>query len=189
MSDALRLDVENKTEEIWKGCVRNLRAFILSRVSSPHDADDILQDVFLKIHSKIDTLKNQDLYCPWVFKIARNAINDFYRKSKNGESVDQLKFEQQFGENPSDAIVEGLRDMVELLPEKYAEALNYVEFEGLTQIEYAKRKGMSISAAKSRVQRGRALLRQVLLDCCQYEFDQFGSIIDYRPNCTNKAVE
>ncbi len=72
-----------------------------------------------------------------------------------------------------------LKPMIDDLPDKYREALWLTEFEGLTQVELAERLGISVSGAKSRVQRGRSLLRHDLLDCCQFEFDRRGGIIGY----------
>jgi RNA polymerase sigma-70 factor (ECF subfamily) len=69
------------------------------------------------------------------------------------------------------------------LPADYCEALCLTELEGISQKEYALRKGISYSAAKSRVQRGRAMLKDLLLQCCHYSFDKYGTVIDIQPNC------
>ncbi len=72
----------NKTEDIWNGCSNGLKSFILKRVGEPSLADDLLQEVFLKIHSKIDTLKDEAKLCNWIYQIARNTIIEHYRKHK-----------------------------------------------------------------------------------------------------------
>ena len=69
--------------------------------------------------------------------------------------------------------------MMQSLPEHYREALLMSEIEGLTQKEVALKQGISLSGAKSRVQRGRSMLKDILLDCCQFEFDHLGNVIDY----------
>jgi RNA polymerase sigma-70 factor (ECF subfamily) len=74
--------------------------------------------------------------------------------------------------------------MVNALPEPYREALYLTEYQGLSQRELAARLGISLSGAKSRVQRAREKLKQLLLDCCHFEFDRLGRIIDYQPRCT-----
>jgi len=78
-------------------------------------------------------------------------------------------------------IASGLREMVESLPEKYRQALLLVEFEGLSQIKLAKKLGISVSGAKSRVQRGRRMIKDALMRCCHFEFDKYGTIIDSHP--------
>jgi RNA polymerase sigma-70 factor, ECF subfamily len=78
--------------------------------------------------------------------------------------------------------------MVYALPDPYRDAIVLTEFDGLSQKELAGRLGISVSGAKSRVQRGRALLKRQLLDCCQFEFDR-GSVIDCNPRQNSTCPE
>ena len=73
--------------------------------------------------------------------------------------------------------------MVAALPAIYRDALRLTEYDGLTQKELAQRLGLTVSGAKSRVQRARQLLRQTLLECCHFELDQRNAIISYQPHC------
>ncbi len=183
--------MQYKTQAIWEAFCCQLKAYILNRISDPSLADDIFQDVFLKIHSKITTLKDDTKIRSWVYQIARNTIIDHYRKQKiKTEDIHSIElkdegmlsdFEDSIEDNPTKEIADGLREMVEVLPEKYAQALLWVEFEGLSQIELAKKLGISISGAKSRVQRGREMLRDSLMNCCHFQFDRYGTIIDSHP--------
>ena len=81
--------------------------------------------------------------------------------------------------------------MIESLPEHYRQALMLSEIKGMTQKEVAVREGLSLSGAKARVQRGRAMLKKTLLACCDFEFDRKGNVIDYNGkdgscnNCNN----
>jgi RNA polymerase sigma-70 factor (ECF subfamily) len=79
--------------------------------------------------------------------------------------------------------------MVDELPETYREALRLTEYEGLSQKELSERVGISFSGAKSRVQRARAKIKQQLLDCCHFELDHAGRIIDYQPHCACCAAD
>ena len=185
------IHMQNKTQTIWETFCCQLIAYILNRVSDPSLADDIFQDVFLKIHSKIDTLKDDTKIRSWVYQIARNTIIDHYRKQKiKTEDIHTIElkdenmffgFEDSVEDNPAKEIAAGLREMVEALPQKYAKAILWVEFEGLSQIELAKKLGISISGAKSRVQRARQMLRDSLMKCCHFQFDRYGTIIDSHP--------
>ncbi|MGE5458424.1 MAG: sigma factor-like helix-turn-helix DNA-binding protein, partial [Methanococcaceae archaeon] len=78
--------------------------------------------------------------------------------------------------------------MIEELPDIYREALILTEFEGMKQKQLAESLGLSLPGAKSRVQRAREQLKQLLLDCCNFELDHFGNIIDYnqRNKCCKK---
>lgn len=197
--------MKNKTETIWNTFCCQLKSFILYKVSDAELAEDILQEVFLKIHSKIDTLKDETKMRSWVYQITQNTIIDYYRKHKArfvdidtlhigneedeenqdhnislNESVIPLTYEAS-EVSPHKEIALGLRAMIESLPEKYAQALLLVEFEGLSQIDLAKKLGISIPGAKSRIQRARQMLKDSLMKCCHFEFDKYGTIIDSHP--------
>src|SRR3954465_5750249 len=70
------------SEQLWEMFSMPLHQFIQRRVPDPHSAEDILQDVFLKIHARIDTLHQQDRVVAWMYQIARNAIADDYRAQR-----------------------------------------------------------------------------------------------------------
>jgi RNA polymerase sigma-70 factor (ECF subfamily) len=73
--------------------------------------------------------------------------------------------------------------MLNCLPEKYRQALLLTEYRGMTQQEVAEHLGISLSGAKSRVQRAREKLKEELLNCCHFEFDRLGKIMSYHPKC------
>ena len=175
------------TEDIWNEFSLQLRGFILKRIPDPTDADDILQDVFVKLHTRIDTLRDEHRLTPWLYQIARNTLVDYYRARQPAVPVPEtLAVDDEPAESDATTqIAASLTNMVECLPDKYRRALLLSEFEGLTQQEVGERLGLSLSGAKSRVQRGRDLLRAALLDCCHFEFDREGRMIDYtpRPDC------
>jgi RNA polymerase sigma-70 factor (ECF subfamily) len=173
----------NDTSTIWIEFSDVIKAFILKRVDDKTIAEDILQDVFIKIHTKIDSLKDQTKLHSWIFQIARNTINDYYRKVNilSTESENEIA-ENIIDDNESmNKIAEGLHDLMDELPEMYCDALCKTEFDGLSQVDYAKQNGLSSSGAKSRVQRGRNMIKDMLMKCCHFQFDKYGTIIDYHP--------
>jgi RNA polymerase sigma-70 factor (ECF subfamily) len=176
------------TETIWEGFHGRLKQFILRRVPDEQNAEDILQDVFLKIHLHIDTLRDEQRLESWIYQITRNAIADYYRVRRETNSLPEalLLPELPAEDTLNDAVRELIpcvRAMVDSLPDEYRQALLLTEYEGLTQKAMGERLGLSFSGAKSRVQRAREKLRDMLLDCCHLDFDRLGRIIDYRPNC------
>ncbi len=185
--------MEYNTEQIWEELSLALRSFISRRISDSSQTEDILQDVFIKIHSNIDLLKENTKIRSWVYQIARNTIIDYYRKQKiKLEDIDEIPLEDEKALNdinnmielePAQKVAAGLRGMIDDLPEKYSQALYLVEFEGLTQVELADKLGISVSGAKSRVQRGRQLLKDSLMKCCHFELDRYGAIINIHPIC------
>jgi RNA polymerase sigma-70 factor, ECF subfamily len=172
-------------EQVWDEFTAQLRRFISSRVRGEADVDDILQEVFIKIHRGLDQLGDHSKLHAWVYQITRNAIIDHYRRGASEVEVpEELPDRIAEDEDPEGAEAEvatWLRPMAEDLPEKYREALLLTDIEGLTQKELAERLDISLSGAKSRVQRAREKLKDVLLECCHLEVDRLGRVIDWEP--------
>lgn len=173
----------DKTKQIWTEFSNQLKNFIYRKVSDTSAADDILQDVFIKIHSNIDNLKDEQKVKGWIYQITRNSITDYYRKKRNSKAAlkDIYSYEMFTDDESEQEIASGLEAIVKKLPPKYSEAIYLTEFEGLKQKELAEKIGLSISAAKNRVQRARQMIKDDLMRCCHFEFDSYGTIIDYHP--------
>jgi RNA polymerase sigma-70 factor (ECF subfamily) len=175
------------TERVWEEFHAPLQQFIRRRVSDEATAEDILQDVFLKIHQHMNALKDVRKLEGWIYQITRNAIIDAYRSRRQETTLEAAEALDLPEELPDDDLVSELlpsvRAMVRNLPEADRQALVLTEYQGLTQKELAERLGLSFSGAKSRVQRAREKLKQQLLECCHFELDRRGHIIDYQPRC------
>lgn len=186
---------------IWQEFRISLKQFIRARVSDEQDSEDILQEVFIKIHNHLPNLKEEEKLHSWVYQITRNTIIDFYRSQAKSQAKLLDSDKERLLQNETDITDEGnkneivaawLKDLIEQLPEKYKEALIYVELEQHTQKELANKLGISLSGAKSRVQRGREKLKNILLECCHLEFDNFGNILDYnvnKENCSCREIK
>jgi RNA polymerase sigma-70 factor (ECF subfamily) len=174
-------------EEIWLQFENRMRAFILSKVHDENLAADLLQELFIKIHANIDKLSDHTKLQSWMYQICRNLITDHFRIRQKELKNKNLVFETDKEENAEDFMAETLEDMVKKmsdLPSEYCEALCMTEFEGLSQKAYAEKIGISYSGAKSRVQRARKMLKDLLMNCCHYEFDKYGTAIGIYPaNC------
>jgi RNA polymerase sigma-70 factor (ECF subfamily) len=189
-----RLDVsmtEAAVEEArWRELRVRLHGFVARRIGNPEDAEDIVQDVFVRMQHNIDALSSADRLDAWAFRIARNAIADHYRspnrRDPTGEGdrriTDGRAIDSVGREPPNDARVEMahcIAPMVRGLPDDYRRAIELTELEGMTQAAAAERLGLSIPGAKSRVQRGRARLRAMLLGCCEIETDRRGRVVAF----------
>ncbi len=177
--------------DVFNKCGKNniefgtqLKSFIRKHISDSY-ADDIFQEVLIKIYRNIDSLKETDKCDAWVYRIARNTIADHYRKKKeatvNSELIqnfpDKASNEKSFR---SEDIKKALMPFIEALPEKYREAIYTVDYLGITQKEYANKNDLTISEAKSRVQRARKLLKEQLYSCCDFNLDSYGNIVDFK---------
>lgn len=170
-----------------------LRRFIHGRVADPAAADDILQDVYLRIHAKIGGLREGDRLESWIYQIARNAIVDHYRRKRPveelPEQVAMLADEEEEPDEVLATLAASVETMLSCLPDQYREALEFTELRGMSQVELAKALGLSVSGAKSRVQRARDRLKQAFLECCHFELDRHGRVIDYYPRCDECASD
>lgn len=170
-----------ETENIWFEYHKKLSTFIRSRVANDV-ADDLLQEVFVKIHTWIKSLKEDTKLESWLYQITRNAVIDYYRSSRPTENlpewIEQIKPDEV--ETVRRELSSCLEPMIKQLPDKYREAIQLSEIERKTQKEVSEIQNISLSGAKSRVQRGRALLKAMLHDCCEFEFNQNNHLISYK---------
>jgi RNA polymerase sigma-70 factor, ECF subfamily len=168
-------------ESIWENFASQLRGFIRSRVRDHSTAEDILQEVFVKIHRKLPTLRASERVEPWVWQITRNAIADHFRElqPETGSTLANAAVSEDDPELPD--LSPCIRKFVGQLAPPYREALLLTEWQGLTQEETAKRLGLSLSGAKSRVQRARSQVKRLLLNCCRLEMDRRGKVLEMDP--------
>ncbi|MFC5470097.1 RNA polymerase sigma factor SigZ [Cohnella suwonensis] len=170
-------------DEVWSNFHGQLQSFISSRTRRPQDAEDILQNVYVKILTQIHTLRNEQKLHAWIFQITRNTLIDYYRKEKPIEELpDELPMLQESESNLNHELLKCLKSFIDRLPEKYRQAIQLTEYEGYTQKQLSEYLDISFSGAKSRVQRGRQKLKELIFNCCQFELDRFGNILDYHPS-------
>jgi RNA polymerase sigma-70 factor, ECF subfamily len=176
------MPMQSHTEIIWNRFHQKLMVFIQGKVKDKAAAEDLLQDVFIKIQMNLGSLKEETKLQSWIFQIARNVVTDYFRSQKSGGSIDDSfeLIENENNQNVMPEVESWLGEFIDDLPEKYRDAIIYSEFEGIPQKELAKRLGISYTNARARVQRGRKLLKNNLEMCCEFFTDQYGNVIDYR---------
>jgi RNA polymerase sigma-70 factor (ECF subfamily) len=181
------LNMDDRLDLLWNQYSRRLRAFIRSRVGDDADTEDILQEVFIRVHRNLCCLPEPEWRRPesWIYQIARNLIIDRYRRRRALVAISEnLPAPPDLPEEDPEALLAlSLRELIDKLPEAYRQALILTEYQGLSQKQLAEHLGISISGAKSRVQRAREKLRDMLLRCCHFEFDRRGHIVDYYQRC------
>lgn len=165
-----------------------LRAFIRRRVRDDATADDLTQETLLKVFRSRAALRDGQRLEAWLYRIARTTLIDFYRRTKpteelpesltaeSGDEVERLRL----------AVMATTKRFLEALPEAYREPVRLAELEGLPLAEIAQRSGLSLTAVKSRVRRGRAMLKKKLQDCCRFEFDRHGKVIGWERRVSRK---
>lgn len=164
--------------------------FLRARLPSEADAEDVFQEVFLKIHRQAVDLREPGRVQAWVYRVARNAVADFYRaRGRRGEAAlegrqdGSLEAADLAGPPSADAheeVLSWLVPMIDELPDGYRQALCLADVEGLTQREVADQLGLSVPGAKSRVQRARTKLGEMLRDCCEVEVGGDGRVVGFQ---------
>jgi RNA polymerase sigma-70 factor, ECF subfamily len=182
-------DVLQPTEQMWREMLPQLRTFVRRRIADPTRADDLVAEILLRIYQNIESLDDRERLPNWVFRIARNAIIDEYRRA--GRSREHLtatlhdeRAEVLADDDDPGAVRElsaCLRPMLDGLPAEQRDALEMIDLDGMTQADAAERAGVSLSGMKSRVQRGRRRLAELLGQCCALTLDGRGVPMDYQP--------
>lgn len=144
-----------------------------------HDAsaaEEIMQEVFLTVIAKINTLTNDAYFSTWLYRVATNASYGFLRKEKKYteqttiEEIDQepsQDYVYDWSTLPDDILLSEesrtiLQGSIDSLPEAMRTVVIMKDVEGFSNEEIAQSLGVSVPAIKSRLHRGRLILRDVL---------------------------
>jgi RNA polymerase sigma-70 factor (ECF subfamily) len=178
-------DLQPELEASWAETLVGLRAFVASRLDDKELAADIAQDVIVRSIAS-GALDRVDNPAAWLYRSARNAVIDHYRTRRQHAPLDGLDAwpAQDVDEVPNDATRElsrCLRPLLDQLPPAARDALVRVDVDGQTQQRAARDLGLSLSGMKSRVQRARRDLRDLLERCCAVDVDRRGGVADYQP--------
>jgi RNA polymerase sigma-70 factor, ECF subfamily len=181
----LRMRVETRPapgDELFTGLHERLRGFIGRRIGDPDAADDVAQEVLLRLHRSLGDLRTEDRLDAFAYRIARNAIIDHYRSRAGAKEIpaapDDLTARIDADRDTDQDEAQGrqelarcLEPLVKRLPELYREALTLTDLGKLSQVEAAHVTGLSVPGMKTRVQRARAQVHELLTACCQVALD------------------
>jgi RNA polymerase sigma-70 factor (ECF subfamily) len=184
------LSMKNAVPDYWTRYSSELRKYIQKQVSDADAAKDILQEVFVKVYSNWQHefhgrhMETGNVRA-WMYKIARHAVVDHYRLKGRYHRAQELDMPVEDSELPLQEAARYLMPLLSFLPRVYAEPLRLAYIDGLAQSDVARRLGLGLSATKSRIQRGRQMLRVIYGQCTYTETDQLGKLTQFRmkPRC------
>jgi len=153
------------TEAIYKELHKGIEGYVRKRVNDPLSVEDIVQDIFLKAHTKARDLRDDTKIAPWLYRIARNRVIDHYREHKSTKELPE-EMPDPTDENDGKEIFTCLHTLISSLPNKYREPLFLSDVEGIKQHDIATQLGLSPSGARSRVQRARKMVKERFDACC-----------------------
>lgn len=190
----------------WSELESHLRPYLARRVPSAADVDDLLQEIFVKLHQALPDLRDSERFGGWVYRIAKSVVANRAR----AQARQPVLHFPTAADAEGGALSDGAPDQDQLqldlgrcvalfvgrLPSPYREAITLTELQGLSQQEAADLLGVSLSGMKSRVQRGREKIRHMFDECCQISVDCRGHVFECEPraraevpgDCRNPAV-
>ena len=173
-------------QKIWQEYRDQLRQFLRLKIDNPSEVDDLLQEILIKTYHHLNTIKEPDKLPAWLFQVTRNMLVDYYRKSGTerlrpnlDEKAMWVDSELDDDEHVRQELTTCIRPFLNQLPDPYREAIEAVDLQGASQKELAVQMGLSHSAIKSRVQRGRRMLKAMFQECCRYTLDVRGNLVDF----------
>lgn len=173
----------------WRAFVVRLGSYVATRVA-PGSRDDVVGDILLRLVQHRQKLAAARNPLAWVMRVAANAVIDHHRRRASEQRAMKgyvLEPECFDGHASSDETASAelagcIAPFIERLPPRYRDALKLVEIEGLRQTAAADLLGLSVSGMKSRVQRGRKMLKDAILRCCAVQLDRRGEVMAYCPH-------
>lgn len=168
------------TETLYQEFHSTLEFFILKKVKDKDTAKDILQDVFIKIHLHLHTIKDKKKLSAWIYQLTRNTIYDYFRRHQTTNRL--LAIPIDIGEEnvqTEEGLETCIMPFISQLPEKYREALILTDIHGMSQTQLSNQLNITYSAAKSRVQRARQKLKALFTACCSIHTDKYGNVLSY----------
>lgn len=164
------------TQEVWNQYANDVKRFIMSKVKNTTVTDDILQETFIKVHTKLHTLNDVTKLKSWIFTISRNAIIDYFKSTKqtfNSSDFDIPTEDKDYNHTEKDC----LHGILKNLPKKYRDPLFLSDIKGLKQHEVAVKLKQSLSTTKSQIQRARKLIAKGFMDCCGFVLNDNGKLV------------
>ena len=173
----------------WDKLHGDLVRFVHARVKDKSTAEDIVQDVFIKVHAKGSQLRQEEKISSWIYQITRNAVADHFRAVSRTVAPINIDWESAHHEF-NDCVARCMTALMATLPEKYRVPLELAEIDGLSQFEVSEKLNISYSGARSRVQRARTMLKDKLDELYYIKTDRYGNVLvceDKVPCCCNKS--
>ena len=175
-------------EQVWRDFHQQLLNYIVKQVGVVDVAEDILQDVFIKVNQRIAQIEDKEKLVSWLYTICRNTMYDYFRKNKTEQSKylavnmeDIISDEQD--KSKQESLYKCITTLINELDESYRQVLKDSEINGLKQTLIAEKNHLSLSATKSRVGRGKIKLKEKLKRCCEFDFSESGVSHYCKRNC------
>ncbi len=168
------------TKLVWETYADDVKRFIFSKTKNNDITNDLVQEVFIKVHTKIATLQNVERLKSWLFTIANNTVLDHFKSSKKEvntkeDTIEIIDEETHLLKEHSEE--DCLYGIVTKLPKKYRDPLFMSDIKGMKQALIAETLRLPLSTIKSQIQRARKMIAQGYIDCCGFELNEKGFLV------------
>jgi RNA polymerase sigma-70 factor, ECF subfamily len=158
-----------------------LAAYFRRRIRDPANVNDLVQDTLLRAYRSRGVLRDETRFDSWVFRIAHGRMVDHYRRKPAIElHPDAARAAPEEKDRVTEILECSARCYLETLPKKYRDPVHLAEYEGQSHAEIARQLGVTLAATKSRVRRGKLMVRSLMEAQCEFERDVLGRVIAYR---------
>jgi RNA polymerase sigma-70 factor, ECF subfamily len=187
--------IASEARGAWLDIERRLRPYVARRVASAADVDDVLQEIFVRVHRGLASLRDGESFGGWVYRVAQSAIVDAARARSRSvlelvdEPPDMASQDADGGDDLEGELGACVALFVARLPAAYREAVTLTELQGLTQKDAAEMLGLTLSAMKSRTLRGREKIRGMFEECCRISVDCRGRVTGCEPRALDEIPE
>lgn len=169
----------------WTAHEPELRGWSRRRLGNPTDVEDLLQDLFLK------ALRQGERFCSvhnaraWLFEVARNTLADRLRVARDTVELPDDLASPVADVDAVDTLTSCLPRVLSELNAQDRDAITLCDLQGMAQADYAHARGLSLGAAKSRLQRARLRMKQHMTLVCQVSTDASGHVLDFVPRTSS----
>lgn len=194
MSDSFVADKDSLTtpESAFREFRQALSRFLIKRLDNSDDVQDLLQEVFVRVMRNEDALMKAKIPLAWLYSVTQSVLVDHFRKTNKalfhvGKEINEVIAHETDDQFHSE-FDKCLRPLIDSLPENYRKALIQVDLRGHKQTDFAEENNLNHSTVKSRVQRGRKILKQAIINCCSVEYDNQNHLVEVSSDCTGTTT-
>ena len=173
----------NCVSKAWLLHEKELRAYLLSRIKDKQLAEDLLQDVFIKALAEGSQFCELNNPRAWLFSVLKNRLIDYQRTRKEYDEIPEQLADAVQEDTPVNNLAVCLPIALTKMDKADADIIQQCDLDGLNQADYARQKGLSLSATKSRIQRARKRLKTELQNTCHVRFDEQGNVCCFGSDC------
>ena len=170
---------------IYQEFAKPIERYLL-RFLEPREAEEVTQEVFLKVNSSLADFRHEAKLSTWIYKIATNMAIDRLKKASYRFETKQISLQESERSVPMEAqhansvesntihkeMNQCIRGVIDKLPENYRMVIVLSELGGFSNQEISEVLGLSVGVVKTHLHRGKKRLKEELIKACDFSWDE-----------------